>query len=580
MPSNNKRKHHGFSTHSSNGELPLTSSADNRQDVIANGELSDRKHLANGKENLLSEVLPDTRASSKASPADNPPHCDIRARTASDGVPAENSCLAQTSEKCMNGHRGLHHGVVIAKCTNGKNKPDLCSSPTCSHRQNGGAQAIANLKHLNKQLLEQVCSLRSEDSMLREKLKSVEIQLEQNSTREDVLIVEKTLLEEQKIKFELDLKATAEELAKLSHEKLGLLEAKETLCVAYHDLQHTVSECEVKLLETNEKLKASIDALALAEEKRQLLESEMELLRLEQNRLNEEIMLLHRQNSDLHCVMKVVQTEKECLENELKSMQSTLASAGEQVTETLTIKEALENKLDGRSLQREGFQMQLEGAWQQIQSLEAQQEASIAERFDLEKQIKQLENALVAARDECEESFCMLELEREEKLCLRTTLGKVERMGEALQNEFDAMTVSTANLQMSADHSQQQIISLQSKVDTLLKEGATLERTKASLKDKLERLKVCSDEAFVSSKQEIDLFKEKVHKLEEALALANKQALEEGKCARVLISEIKELSTSVKQRKRLADVSVSLAAMSTGSLLVLGIMFLIKRKKF
>ncbi|MCO5561422.1 hypothetical protein L7F22_015043 [Adiantum nelumboides] len=576
--SSNKRKHHGLSSHSSNGELPLTSSADNRQDVTVHGELLDRKHLANGKENLLSETLPVARATSNGASVDSPSHCDLRARTVSDAMPAENSCLTLTAERCMNGYRGLHHGGAISNCTNAKNKP-FCSSPICAHRQNGGAEAIVNLKQLNKQLLEQVCSLRSEDSMMREKLKSLEIELKQNATREDILLAEKTLLEEQKIKFELDLKASCQELAKLGHENLALCEVRETLLGTNLDLQQAVSESEEKLRETVEKLQVSIDALGMANEKRQFLEAEMERLRCEQEKLNEEIMFLQRQNSNLQCAMKDVQMEKDCLENELKRMQSTFANVEEQITQTAVVEEALESKLASRSLQREGFQMQLEGAWQQIQSLEAQQEASMAERFDLEKQIKQLENALVAARDECEETFCMLELERDEKLYLRNTLGRAEMMSEALQSEFDTMTISTTNLQILADHSQQQIISLEEKVGCLLKERAALDRIKASLKDKLEQLTVCSNEAFVSSKQEIDSLKEKVCKLEKALALANMQALKEGTCARLLNSAIKELSTSLKQRKRLSGVSLSLAAVSTGSLLVLGSIFLLRREK-
>ncbi|KAH7442793.1 hypothetical protein KP509_02G002500 [Ceratopteris richardii] len=333
----------------------------------------------------------------------------------------------------------------------------------------------------------------------------------------------------------------------------------------------------MEVRQAKESLMKSMVALELAQTKAQCLELDIEPLMLEHRRLSTDVSVLQEQNSNLHRTIEQTQMEKEHLENEIKQIRDSCAALEDRCTQTSTIRHNLETKLASRLLQSEGLQMQLQGAWQQIQSLEAQQEASIADRFDLEKQIKRLENDLIAAREECEDALCMLESEREEKMSAANALRKVESEAEDLHSQFKTISVSSDNLQMSADHSFKQVASYEAKISCLLKEKEKLENTISALTNKVENLKLCSDEAFISSKKEIDTLKGKICKLEEALVAADALSHEQSKCARDLDSEVKELTTTLYRRKRLADLSIPLAVIATGSLVVFGVMCIWRR---
>ncbi|KAH7422835.1 hypothetical protein KP509_12G028000 [Ceratopteris richardii] len=576
MPSSNKRKHHGLAGKTSDIDAHAIASQRSGQDPCMNGELLNRIHMANGKENLLSELTTVSRASCNS---ETPSHSDPLARISDNGVASKISYLSEATDRYVYANGGLPEGVTMVKRTS-DNKP-LCPGSVCAHSdhsQQGYTAAIVNLKQLNKQLLEQVCALRSEESLLREKLKSLQLQLDQSNTRVNVLLGEKASSENQKVAVQFDLRANTEEVSSLCLTKDGLVEKREAIVDINHALERDHLKSELQVQEGKEKLNMSIDTLESATQRIQFLEGEIEHLHLEKKKFNEDIMSLQAQNSNLHYAMKELEMEKERLENDLRGLQDSYVAVEDQATQTNTIQGPLESHLVNGFCQEDSLHMQLEGAWKQVHNLELQQEASIAERIDLEKQIKHLESALVSAQEECENSLCMLELEREENMSLRDTVEKTDRTTEILQNGYDIMATTATQMEVSADFSQQQITSLEAKVDCLLQEREVMERTKASLKDKLEHLKNCSDEAFVSSRKEINILKEKVCKLEEALASASMATLEESKCAEHLDSELRELTVSLNQRKRLADVSVPLAIVSTGSLMVLGVLFLCGRR--
>lgn len=440
-------------------------------------------------------------------------------------------------------------------------------------------EKIDNLKLLNQTLLKQVSSSRSARAELDAKIKALQGELEESNARADVLLMEKNWLENHKAQFELDLASSRKESAELGLEKEGLIAEKQALLASKHRLERNLSESEGKLKETREKLEESVRVLTLAEEKAQSLNSELERACSKGHSFYEEINTLQMLNSDIQRDMKDLQLKKISLDNELSTLHDACAAAKRQVVEANQAIEALQAELCARSLEREGFQMQLKEAWQQIASLEAQQEARTARDINLQRRVQHLENELVRVLVEHEDTSCILNQETEARSSLKSLLDTSEGKTKRLKAELHTMSSSMAKLRTDTDGYQKQILLLEAQVTSLANGKAKLEKTNASLEEKLRELNSRSAKASLEAEDEREKLQAVLSKLKHDLVVAKADASGGGKIVCQLKSELKKLDLRLKSRAKLTDVSWPLAALSSSSLVALGILVFCKRFK-
>lgn len=447
------------------------------------------------------------------------------------------------------------------------------------HQQLSVQEKIENLKQLNQNLLKEVSSSRSAQAELDVKIKALQDDLEENNMRGDALLMEKNWLENQKLQFELDLASSRKESAKLALEKQSLVAEKQALLASKQGLERDLSVSEGKLKEIFEKLQESIKTLDLAEKKAQLLNSELERTRSNEHCLNGEINTLQMLNSDMQSDLRDLQLKKNSLDNELSVLHNARAVAESQVGEANQVIEALQAELFSRGLEREGFQMQLKEAWQQIASLEAQQEARIAREIDLGRQVHHLEKEIIRVRGEHEDTSQSFNQEREAKLSLKSLLDTAEGKHRGLEGELHTMSSSVVKLQTDTNGYQQQISSLESQVSSLANEKAMLEETNVSLEEKLRQLNSRSEKASLEAEGEIEKLKALLSELEQGLVVAKADATVGDKTVCQLKVDLKEMGLLLKKKAKLMEVSLPLAVMSTGSLVGLGILVFCRRSK-
>lgn len=438
---------------------------------------------------------------------------------------------------------------------------------------------ILNLKQLNETLVKEVCSSRAAMGELEAKVKALEEQVQENAAKADALAVEKNILEEEKLKFELEVAANKEQVVSLGEDKEGLVAENGALLAQKKDLQAALSEAEAKHKDVIDQLQETVRALNSAEENAEALNVESARLRGEEKRLSDTIQTLQASKEETLIALHDLQEKKLSLEEKLFQTKESVAAAETQIGEANAVIESLQTELSTRAKEREGFEMQLKEAWQQIATLEAQREVRVARENSLQIQLKSLEEELADARREHESVSAAVEQEREDKGSLKCELETVSSKSRELELHLDFVKTSMSKLESDCSKDQERVLSLENELSALTEEKVRLEEIKGALEKELAALNLGSMKASSEAKSEIEKLQATMVALERALADARDRASEHDTNVTQLEVDIRELNFLVKRREKLTKMSLPLAIASSGSLLALGISALLKRSR-
>lgn len=424
--------------------------------------------------------------------------------------------------------------------------------------------------------MKEVCASRAAIGELEAKVKALDEQVHENAAKAGTLAMQKNSLEEEKVKFELEVAASKEQVASLGKDKEGLVAERESLLSQKKVLQAALADTEAKHKNVIDQLQETERALNYAEENVEALSAEAARLRGEEERLSDTVRTFQAAKEETQIALKDIQEKKLSLEEKLSQTKEAVAAAEIEIGEANKVIENLQTELTTRAQEREGFEIQLKEAQDQIDILQAQREVRVVRESSLQMQLGNLEAELAKARREHDSVSAAVKQEKEDKGSLKRELETASSKSRELEVHLDSVKSSLSKLESNCSKDQERAHNLENDLSALAEEKTRLKETKAALEEQIADLNLGSERASSEAKSEIEKLQARAAELEKALAAAIRRAGAHEEKVTQLKGEISELNHIVKEKQKLAKLTVPLAVASSGSLIAFGIKLLLR----